>query len=72
MVWDKLFGTFQREDENVIYGLTKDINSNNPITINIIEYQHICEDIKRCRSLSDKIRILFGNLTWKPTYFKRK
>ena len=26
MIWDKLFGTFAREEEKVIYGLTRDIN----------------------------------------------
>jgi len=72
MIWDKLFGTFQREEEKVIYGLTKDIDSNDPIVINIIEYKHIYKDVKHCKNLPDKLRILFGNLTWKPTYFKRR
>ena len=30
IVWDRLFGTFQREEEPVIYGLTKNIGTYNP------------------------------------------
>lgn len=70
MVWDHLFGTYQKEEEQVIYGLTKNINSNNPIKINFIEYQHIWDDVKKCRNLKHKLRIIFGGLTWRPEYFK--
>jgi sterol desaturase/sphingolipid hydroxylase (fatty acid hydroxylase superfamily) len=30
LIWDKLFGTFQKEEEEVIFGLTKSINTYNP------------------------------------------
>lgn len=72
IIWDKLFGTFQREEEKVVYGLTKNINSNNPITINFIEYKHIWNDVKKCRTLKDKLRIIFGSLIWRPNYFKEQ
>ncbi len=71
MIWDKLFGTFQREEEKVVYGLTKNINSNNPITINFIEYKNIWKDVQQCRTWKDRFRIIFGNLIWKPKYFKQ-
>lgn len=72
IIWDKLFGTFQREEEKVVYGLTKNIHSNNPITINFIEYLHIWRDLKKCRNWKDRFRIVFGNLVWKPDYFHKK
>lgn len=72
MIWDKLFGTFERENEKVVYGLTKNINTNNPIKINFIEYFHIWNDVKKCRNVKDALRIIFGNLTWRPDYFKTK
>lgn len=72
ILWDKLFGTFQREEEEVIYGLTRNINTNNPISINFIEYGNIYKDIKKCRSWKDRLRIVFGNLSWRPAYFKNK
>lgn len=72
VIWDKLFGTFQREEEKVVYGLTKNINTNNPISINFIEYQNIWKDVKRCRNWKDKFRIIFGDLAWRPAYFKEE
>ncbi|WBX75244.1 sterol desaturase family protein [Tenacibaculum ovolyticum] len=72
IIWDKLFGTFQREEEKVVYGLTKNIKTNNPIMINFIEYKNIWEDVKMCRTKKDKLKIIFGNLIWKPDYFKDK
>ena len=38
IVWDRLFGTFEREDEPVVYGLTKNIDTFNPVTIATHEY----------------------------------
>ena len=72
MIWDKLFGTYKREDDKVVYGLTENIETNNPLKINFIEYRNIWRDVKKCRSMKDKIRIVFGNLIWKPSYFKNK
>ncbi len=72
IVWDKLFGTYQREEEKVVYGLTKNIETNNPITINFIEYKNIWKEVKRCKTLKDKLKIIFGNLIWKPEYFEKE
>lgn len=69
MLWDKLFGTFQREQEPVIYGLTKNIHTNNPITINFIEFKHIWRDVKRCQTGKDRLNTIFGSLEWRPDYF---
>lgn len=70
IIWDKIFGTFQREEEKVIYGLTKNIYTNNPLKINFIEYKHIWSDVKKCKTIRDKMRIIFGGLVWRPDYFK--
>jgi sterol desaturase/sphingolipid hydroxylase (fatty acid hydroxylase superfamily) len=72
IIWDKIFGTFQREEEKVIYGLTRNIHSNIPITINFIEYKNIWKDVKKCRTWKDRFRIVFGNLVWRPDYLKNK
>lgn len=69
MIWDKLFGTFAREEEKVIYGLTTDINTNNPVKIIFIEFCNIWQDVKKCRTMGDRLRIIFGGLSWRPSYF---
>ena len=57
------------ETEKVIYGLTKIINTNNPICINFIEIKHMFLDIKQCRNWKNKWRFIFDDLIWNPTYF---
>ena len=72
LVWDKIFGTYEPENEKVVYGLTKNIETNNPIKINFIEFGNIWRDVKQCRTFRDKIKTIWGDLTWKPDYLSRK
>ncbi|MCF6262951.1 MAG: sterol desaturase family protein [Xanthomonadales bacterium] len=69
LIWDRMFGTYEPENEKVIYGLTKNIQTNNPIKINFIEFGNIWKDVKKCRNMKDKMKIIFGGLIWKPKYF---
>lgn len=69
MIWDKIFGTFAREEEEVVYGLTNDIKTNNPVKIVFIEFGNIWRDVKKCRTMGDRLRIVFGGLSWRPSYF---
>lgn len=69
MIWDKLFGTFKREEETVIYGLTRNIGTNNPVKITFIEFGCIWSDVKKCSTWRDRLRIIFGGLSWRPDDF---
>ncbi len=62
--WDKLFGTFQPEDEKVKYGLTKNIEKHNPLTMVFHEWKNIFIDLKKGRSFKDKILYVFGPPGW--------
>lgn len=66
IIWDKLFGTFQAEDQNnpVKYGLTKNIESNNPITVVFHEWQNIFKDLKKQTSFKNKLLYVFGPPGW--------
>ena len=44
-------------------------NTNNPIAINFIAFKNIWQDLKKCRTWKDRLRIIFGGLTWRPDYF---
>lgn len=72
MIWDKMFGTFEREDEKVVYGLTRNINTNNPVKITFTEFGHIWSDVKKCRNMRDRFKIVFGGLSWRPDYFPKR
>lgn len=60
IIWDRFFGTFQKEleTEKVTYGLTKNINSFNPIYIAFHEWLAMFKDIFTGR-LPLKYRLLY-------------
>lgn len=66
IVWDRLFGTFTREEEAVDYGLTKNLDSYNPVTIAFHEWAAIVRDVRRARSLKDAFFYVFGPPGWSP------
>jgi alkylglycerol monooxygenase len=68
IIWDKLFGTFQQEEERPTYGITKPINSWNAVWANFSHYAEMGKDIKRIPKWSDKIRYLFKKPGWLPDY----
>ncbi|NNC85429.1 MAG: sterol desaturase family protein [Bacteroidia bacterium] len=59
IIWDRIFGTFQPEEEQADYGITKPVNSYNPITLNFHEWVDIVKDIRKSRSLSEAWAMLF-------------
>lgn len=65
-IWDKLFGTYEPEQEKVVYGLTQNIQTQNPIKINLFEYFRIWSDIKQSRTLAEALRRIFGSPDWQP------
>jgi len=71
IIWDRIFGTFQPEEEQAIYGITKPINSYNPVTLVFHAWGDLAKDIwKRPASA---LRILFGSPTaWEREEMKRK
>lgn len=66
IIWDKLFGTFQKELEHepVKYGLTQNLQSNNPGKIVFHEWQDIICDLKKKTSFKNKIMYLLGPPGW--------
>jgi alkylglycerol monooxygenase len=67
IIWDKMFGTFQAEEEKPTYGITKPINSWNPVYANVSHYVEMGKDLKRIPSWSDKIKYLFMKPGWLPS-----
>jgi len=68
IIWDKIFGTFQPEleDEKVVYGLVKNINTYNPIKIAFIEWIHMFRDaFTGKKSLKDRLQYIMKPPGWK-------
>jgi sterol desaturase/sphingolipid hydroxylase (fatty acid hydroxylase superfamily) len=64
IVWDRLFGTFQREDELVVYGLTTNINTFNPARIATHEHADILRDVARARTWRDRLGYVLRGPGW--------
>lgn len=60
--WDRIFGTFEPEDEPVIYGITTNIpNKANPFFINFHELADMANDVKHARGFRKKLFYIFGS-----------
>lgn len=64
IVWDRLFGTFQAEEEEVRYGLTTNIGTYNPLYMVFHEWKSIGRDLKKGQTLRDKFMYVFGPPGW--------
>jgi len=64
IIWDKLFGTFQPEEEKVTYGLTRNLNTYNPIKIAMHEWQAIWQDVRKPNPLSVRLGYIFRPPGW--------
>ncbi len=64
IIWDRLFGTFAREDEKVVYGLTTNITSYNPLVIGFHEIGSIARDVARAPTFAAKLGYLFAPPGW--------
>ncbi len=66
ILWDRMFGTYAPETTLVKYGLTTDIGTNNPITVNLKVPLDTLQGLWRVRGLSNKVRWLFSGPEWQP------
>jgi sterol desaturase/sphingolipid hydroxylase (fatty acid hydroxylase superfamily) len=64
IVWDRLFGTFAPETERVVYGLTKDIQTFNPLRIAFHELAAIGRDVRRAPTLHAKLGYALAPPGW--------
>lgn len=66
IIWDRMFGTFQAEEEKPTYGITKPINSWNAVYANVSHYMEMGKDLRRIPSWTDRIKYLFKKPGWLP------
>ena len=67
IVWDRLFGTFEKEVRRVRYGLTKNIDTFNPVSIGYREFGDIVRDVRAARSNRERVRYVLGRPGWRPS-----
>jgi uncharacterized membrane protein YhhN len=66
IVWDRLFGSFQEEDERPVYGTRKPLDSWDPIWANLEVYWALAQASRRTRNWGDKLRVWLKPPGWRP------
>ncbi len=60
IVWDRLFGTFQLEDEKPVYGLTRALLKKDVLHASFHEWIAIARDVRLAGSLRERLSAVFG------------
>ncbi len=66
IIWDKLFGTFEAEQEECSYGVTTPPNTWDPTVINFQFWARLARDAWATRSWFDKVRLWVMPTGWRP------
>jgi sterol desaturase/sphingolipid hydroxylase (fatty acid hydroxylase superfamily) len=66
IVWDRLFGTYQAEEEEPVYGITKPLASWNPVWANFHYWAELLRSARRTHRVADKLRLFWMRPGWQP------
>jgi sterol desaturase/sphingolipid hydroxylase (fatty acid hydroxylase superfamily) len=62
IIWDRIFGTYQEEEEQVVYGITHNIEHKaNPVHINFHEVIEMIQDVRRSKSWKERWFFIIGD-----------
>jgi sterol desaturase/sphingolipid hydroxylase (fatty acid hydroxylase superfamily) len=66
IVWDRLFGTFQKEAQRPTYGLTQNVATFNPVRVAFHEWIRMASDLRKAGTWSQAWMFVFGAPGWRP------
>ncbi len=66
IIFDRMFGTFQAEEEEVVYGVTQQPNSWNPLWLNVEYWVSLYQNVQRADNWKTKMQILLKEPGWTP------
>ena len=66
IIWDRMFGTFEPEQEEVVFGITKQSKSWNPVWVNLEYWVDLSKDMWQVNNWRDRISLLVKMPGWKP------
>lgn len=67
IVWDRLFGTFEEEREKVVYGITKPLNTVNPLVVFFHGFTRLGRQIAGAGDLRGALGYLLRPPGWTPS-----
>ncbi|WGQ10243.1 sterol desaturase family protein [Pedobacter gandavensis] len=68
IIWDRLFGTFQKEEEDVYYGITTPLASWNPLWANVHYWDELWNTARNSPRWADKINVFIKPPGWFPAH----
>ncbi|KAJ3398975.1 hypothetical protein HDU80_008399 [Chytriomyces hyalinus] len=70
IIWDIMFGTYQSEktDEVVLYGITHNINTFDPIKIQLHQHLAIAKNVWNSKNIKDAVNRVFMGPGWSPDH----
>ncbi len=64
IIWDRIFRSFQPELHTPKYGLTKNVNTFNPVKVAFFEWTNIARDVRKSRSIFTAFKYLLNPPGW--------
>lgn len=72
ILWDRLFNTYQKEEERPTYGITENIKASvNPVYLNFHEVRDIIKDVRSTSKFREKMFYVFASPSAIATYKKQ-
>ncbi len=66
IIWDRMFGTFQEEEDEPVYGITKPLASWNPLWANFHYWFELFGIAAKTKKWPDKIKVFLKPPGWHP------
>ena len=60
IIWDRMFGTFEQEEEAVKFGLVNNVNTFNPTKITFMAWSSMIDDIKNKNNFREMLSVFIG------------
>jgi alkylglycerol monooxygenase len=69
MLWDHLFGTYQREEEQCVYGMTKPLGSYNPLWAQVDGYWKLIALARHAPGPIEALKVFVKSPAWRAPWF---
>ena len=66
IIWDRMFGTFQEEEEEPVYGITTPLANWNPVWANLHYWAELLGTARRAARPLDRLRVFWKPPGWRP------
>jgi len=66
IIWDRMFGSFQQEQEEPTYGTTKPLGRWNPLWANLDYWALLWRQARQFDRLRDRVWLFFAHPGWRP------